>query len=260
MILSAPAKINLFLRITGKRDDGFHAIETLFLPISELADTLKIEFIPDGKRAISVKCDHPSVPCGKDNLCWKAADLILNALKVTDSIRVVIRKRIPVAGGMGGGSSDAGTLIRALQERYGFLPDLGAAAALECGSDVPFFLNPVPSIGTGRGEILTPVHGIQIPEIRIIPMNFPISAKWAYTHLAPGWKEDPRTLEDMLTALKNGNFSDAAKFLRNDLAPAVFEKFPILKHKKELFERENPDWKVQLSGSGATLFAIRFQD
>ena len=259
MILSAPAKVNLFLKVAGKLPNNFHAIETLFVPLTTVADELELHLTADGKRKISVVCDHPMVPDGEKNLCWKAAELTLNALGIRDSLHLQIRKRIPVAGGMGGGSSDAGTLIKALQQTYGFLPDGGAAIALECGSDVPFFLNPTPSTGFGRGEILTPLDGLHLPEIRIIPMDFPISAKWAYTHLAPETEGDPRRLEDMIFALRSGDFHSAAELLRNDLAPAAFRKFPLLAWTKQRFEEENPGWVVQLSGSGATLFAINSQ-
>ena len=259
MLFRTPSKINLFLRVTGKLPGGFHSIETLFLPLTQPADELEVDFIADGKKNIILESDHPAVPCDERNLCWKASTLVMNALKITDSLRIRLRKKIPVAGGMGGGSSDAGAMIRILQERYGNLPDLGAAIALECGSDVPFFLNPEPSVGRGRGEILSPAKGLRLPEIRIIPMDFPISAKWAYQHLSPEINSDSRSLDDMLIALQKGDFESVAYLLRNDLAPAVFRKFPVLEWTKRKFEEENPGWKVQLSGSGATLFAIRYK-
>ena len=257
MLLLAPSKVNLFLRITGALPGGFHSIETLFLPLRNPADELEIRFVPDGRRNISVRCSHPAVPCGKKNLCWKAVSLTLDALKISDSIEVEIRKNIPVAGGMGGGSSDAAAVISAMQKHYGRLPDGGTEIAIACGSDVPFFLNPVASTGCGRGEKLTPVEGLKIPEIRIIPMYFPISAAWAYSHVSEKTKRDSRSLEDLIAALRSGDFSRAAALMRNDLAPAAFRKFPLLELAGKKFEAENPGWKVQLSGSGATLFAVR---
>lgn len=256
MILRACSKINLFLKVTGILPGGFHSIETLFFPIQDPADELELRFLSDGKRMISVECGHPAVPENNGNLCWKAASLMLDALNVTDSIFIRIRKNIPVAGGMGGGSSDAAAVITGMQRQYGMLPDGGRKIALECGSDVPFFLDPVPSVGRGRGEILTPVKGLRVPEIRILPMNFPVSAKWAYSHLAEEIRNDTRSIERLIQALRNADFSSAAALLRNDLAPAVFRKFPVLELAREKFETENPGWKVQLSGSGATLFAF----
>ena len=257
MIVQTPSKVNLFLKVAGKLPNGFHAIETLFVPLQNPSDELELQFFPDGKQDIKVACAHPAVPCDERNLCWKAAKKVLTALGVTDSVSITIRKNIPVAGGMGGGSSDAGAVITALQKQYGFLDDNGAVIALECGSDVPFFLNPTPSAGFGQGEILTPVDGLILPEIRIIPMDFPISAKWAYQNLAPETKNDSRTLDEMIEALRAGDFKAVAELLRNDLAPAAFRKFPLLEMTRQKFEAENPGWKVQLSGSGATLFAVR---
>ena len=223
----------------------------------EYSDELELEFSAGGEQKIRVSCTHPAVPEEEGNLCWKAAKLTFSALGINDSVSIRIRKNIPVAGGMGGGSSDAAAVINAIQQKYGFLPDKGASIALECGSDVPFFLNPVPAVGFGRGEILTPVDGLFLPEIRIIPMNFPISAKWAYQHIAPETKEDTRTLDEMIEALRQADFSRAAGLLRNDLAPAAFRKFPLLEAVKRDFEKKNPGWFVQLSGSGATLFAVK---
>lgn len=257
MIVQTPSKVNLFLKVAGKLPNGFHAIETLFVPLKTPSDELDLQFSADGKQEIKVTCAHPGVPCDERNLCWKAAKKVLSALGVTDSVSITIRKNIPVAGGMGGGSSDAGAVITALQKRYGFLDDKGFAIALECGSDVPFFLNPTPSTGFGQGEILTPVEGLILPEIRIIPMDFPISAKWAYQNLAPETKNDSRTLDEMISALRAGDFKSVAELIRNDLAPAAFRKFPLLEMTRQKFEAENPGWKVQLSGSGATLFAVR---
>lgn len=258
MIIQTPAKINLFLRVTGTLPGGFHSIETLFVPVPEFSDKLEITTVPDGKQNISVRCDLAAVPAGKDNICAAAAQKVLNVMQISDSVEIFIEKKIPLSGGMGGGSSDAAAVILALQKKYGDLPDHGKQIALECGSDVPFFLNPVASIGKGRGEILTPAENLSIPEIKIIPMNFPTSAKWAYQNLQPETEHDPRTLNDMLSVLRDGNFSAAAKLMRNDLAPAVFRKFPILELSRRDFEEKNPGWKVQLSGSGSTLFAIRY--
>ena len=257
MIIQTPSKVNLFLKVAGKLPNGFHAIETLFVPLNMPSDELELQFSADGKQEIKVSCAHPGVPCDERNLCWKAAKKVLSALSVTDSVSITIRKNIPVAGGMGGGSSDAGAVITALQKQYGFLDDKGAAIALECGSDVPFFLNPTPSTGFGQGEILTSVEGLILPEIRIIPMDFPISAKWAYQNLAPETKDDPRSLDEMISALRAGDFKAVTELIRNDLAPAAFRKFPLLEMTRQKFEAENPGWKVQLSGSGATLFAVR---
>ena len=254
MKIIAKSKINLYLRVVGKRPDNYHEIETLFLPINDPADELEIEFIEDGKSNIRVTSDV-SLPEDCDNLCGKAALAVFRELGVSHSIRIFIRKRIPVTAGMGGGSSDAAAVIRSIQQKYGALPDGGFSAALSCGADVPFFLNEIPAIGRGVGEILTPVSGLKLPKIKIVPMNFPVSAAWAYKHLKA--ENDTRSLNDLIAALRAGDFPAASKLLRNDLANALWEKFPILQIEKEKLIAEGAS-AVQITGSGPTLFALYF--
>lgn len=252
MQCTAPSKINLFLRICGTLPNGYHEIETLFVPLADPCDELDIEFTDDGKGEIRVSSDAP-LPKDGDNLCGRAARAVCSALGIAPSVRIFIRKRIPVAAGMGGGSSDAAAVILALQKRYGALPDGGHAAALSCGADVPLFLNPVPSIGRGIGDRLEPVENLCIPPVLICPMHFPVSTPWGYRHI----KEtgDQRTLDDLLRALKSGDFEKIATLLRNDLAPALWDKFPLLHIRKEQLLAAGA-LAVQITGSGPTLYAI----
>ncbi len=252
MKIAAPSKINLYLRVCGTLPNGYHEIETLFLPLSDPCDELDIEFTEDGRGEISVSSDLP-LPRDGDNLCGRAARAVCSALGITPSIRIFIRKRIPVAAGMGGGSSDAAAVILATQKRYGTLPDGGHAAALSCGADVPLFLHPVPSIGRGVGDRLEPVEGLHLPPVLICPMRFPVSTPWGYRHIKQ--TGDSRTLNDLLSALKAGNFTEASTFLRNDLAPALWDKFPILQIRRQQLLNAGA-LEVQITGSGPTLYAL----
>ena len=197
-IVRAVSKLNLYLRVLGKLPNGYHEIETLFLPLTTPSDELEITFRDDGKGEFEIRSDVP-LPTGRDNLCGKAADAVCSALGIRPSISINLRKRIPVAAGMGGGSSDAAALLLAVQERYGFLPDRGAEVALSCGADVPFFLDPRPSVGRGLGERLTPLDGIAEPPILILPMPFPVPTPWSYRHLVR--TEDDRSIDDLIAAL-----------------------------------------------------------
>lgn len=251
-IVRAVSKLNLYLRVLGELPNGYHEIETLFLPLTTPSDELEITFRDDGKGEFEIRSDVP-LPTGRDNLCGKAADAVCSALGVRPSISVNLRKRIPVAAGMGGGSSDAAALLLAVQERYGFLPDRGAAVALSCGADVPFFLDPRPSVGRGLGERLTPLDGIAEPPILILPMPFPISTPWSYRHLVR--TEDNRSIDDLIAALRKRDYEQAAHFLRNDLSEAAWRKFPLLTLAKNRLE-ELGALGVQITGSGPTLFAL----
>lgn len=255
MKITAKSKINLYLRVVGERPDHYHEIETLFLPLDDPADELEIDFLEDGKGSVRVTSSDATLPEDEDNLCGKAARAVFRELGLSHSIRIFIRKRIPVAAGMGGGSSDAASVIRAIQQKYGSLPDGGFAAALSCGADVPFFLLETPAIGRGVGEELIPVSGLKLPRIRIVPMNFPVSAAWAYKHIKV--ENDDRSLDDLIAALRTGDFRSASKLLRNDLANALWEKFPILRMEKEKLIAEGAA-AVQITGSGPSLFALYF--
>ncbi len=256
MNVRACSKINLYLRVCGTLPDGYHEIETLFLPLNDPADELEISFRDDGRGELDVSSDT-ALPTGRDNLCGKAAEAVCAALKIRPSISIHIRKRIPVAAGMGGGSSDAAAVINAVQSRYGFLPDRGASAALSCGADVPFFLNPVPCIGRGLGERLTPLAGLPVPPILIVPMPFPIPTPWSYRHIVH--TDDTRSIGELVSALRTRDYGRAAQFLRNDLAVAAWNKYPLLTLAAERLKALGA-LGVQITGSGPTLFALFADD
>ena len=138
ILLRAPAKLNLYLRVIGKRPDGYHEIETLFERI-DLADELTLEAHPD---QLLLTCDDPTLSCGEDNLVLNAARLLRQVSGTMQGARIHLIKRIPIAAGLGGGSSDAAATLVGLNQLWGLglepgrLQELGASL----GSDVPFFL------------------------------------------------------------------------------------------------------------------------
>ena len=259
LFLETPGKINLYLEVKGKMASGYHEILTLFYPVS-LCDQVTLQFNDSGR--ISCSCTEPSVPVDERNLAVRGAMLYYQAAGLTcPGLEIRIIKRLPVAGGMGSGSSDAGAVLRLLQQHCnGALEDaVLKRIALEIGSDVPFFLNAVPSMGGGRGEELSPVEKVSafsLP-LLLLPGSFPVSAAWAYGH----WRESvtepvpgSETPEELIRALQEKDFERAGTLLRNDLACCVLEKFPLLR----ILEREvrETSGHVLLSGSGPTLFAL----
>ena len=153
--LDAPAKVNLGLRIRGRRADGYHLIESLFAPL-DLADTvaLRVEEADAPEVSLQVEGGEISVPTGPENLVWRAARAFLEAAELAARVEIGLVKRTPAAAGLGGGSSDAAAVLRGLVRAF---PDALEPAALEAlglslGADVPFFLNPEPAWVTGVGE------------------------------------------------------------------------------------------------------------
>ena len=252
--LETPGKINLYLEIKGKRADSWHELLTLFYPVRSLSDRIGLRF---GGEGIRIRCSLPGVPVNEDNLAVKAVKAFYAAAgKPCPGMEIELEKQIPAAGGMGGGSSDAGAVLRLLQENSGCpLPaEKLASAALSVGSDVPYFLNPVPSVGRGRGELLTPVDLPENLPLVLIPGCFPISAAWAYRH----WQEVPQTNcsdpDKLLQLLKGGDYAGAGNLLRNDLEPAALRKFPLLAKFAALLRGSGG--APLMSGSGSTMFAL----
>lgn len=150
--LSAPAKINLTLRITGRRADGYHTLESVMQEIS-LADTVQVEKIPQG---IFISCNKDHIPTGEKNICYRAAAKYFEESRLSGGVKITLKKNIPDGAGMGGGSSDGAAVLKALSHLYPSKVDL-AKIAVKIGADVPFFLTGKTALCQGIGEEITPI-------------------------------------------------------------------------------------------------------
>ena len=247
MQVFAPAKINLSLKILGRRDDGFHEVETLIARIS-LCDEIKIDK-DHAKRGIEFRCDDPSVPQGDSNLAVRAARAFFAVTKVTPAILIELKKKIPHGAGLGGGSSDAATTLLALNQLFDAnltreeLAKLGATA----GSDVPFFVFESTAICRGRGELVTP---IQLPEnlsILLLKPAFAVPTEWAYSR----WQDSQE-----IPGISYAAQQLAHRTFINDLERPVFEKFVFLAQVKMWLLRQPEVGAALMSGSGSTVFAV----
>ncbi len=267
--LTTPAKINLYLRVPEKLDNGYHIVQTIFAPIEELFDV--IDLIVHDKECLKFNCDADvaEVPNDDSNLCLKAAKLFAEMTKIKPCWEIHLHKNIPVAAGMGGGSSDAAAILRLLNHHYNNILNRTQLKkiAVKIGADVPFFLAPQFSTAEGIGDILTPL--IEVPlktsenavKVMIISPSFPVSAKWAYNHLPISTFSDNNTSEcgnmypKMEEALRARNSLDIAKLLQNDLEYSVEKKFPLLTMiRRSLYDVGANG--VLMSGSGSTMFGI----
>lgn len=248
-------KVNLFLRVAGRRADGYHTLETVFFPLGFPSDTLEADL--DAAPGIALEADVPGVPAGPDNLVCRAAARYAEAAGLSPRWRFGLIKRVPVAAGLGGGSADAAAALRLLEARYGALGKKELARiALELGADVPFFLDPRPALARGVGEELEFVTAAAGLPLVLVNPGFPVSAKWAYRRFdLDGAAAGAVTSEGVLAGLARGDWELVARSVRNDLAPALWRKFPVLTlAKNELTARGA--LAVEVSGSGPTLFAV----
>ena len=240
----APAKINLTLRVLGKRADGFHEIETLIVPLG-LADRLTIEEA-DGW---SFSCDDPTVPEGEENLVVRAARLFFAETGVKESVRMRLTKTIPHGAGLGGGSSDAAAALRILDGFYG--TRLGRERmmqlAAELGSDVPVFVDGGAAWCRGRGEIVERADFTARVPVLLLKPEFGVPTPWAYKH----WK-DSRPLQGVRYEAQLLPWGRLA----NDLERPVFEKYLALGAMKEWLRRQPEAAGALMSGSGSTMFAV----
>lgn len=245
--LKAPAKINLSLRILGKREDGFHEIDTLMTPL-ELHDELRIS----PAETFSFHCSDPTLPTNADNLVVRAARLFADKTGWNPTVRIDLEKRIPHGAGLAGGSSNASAALNGLNQLSPApIPetDLMAMAA-EIGSDVPFFLQPSPARCQGRGEIVVSQslpEDVRDLEILLVKPPFGVSTPQAYRAWADSKPVPGLFYEEQKTPCGN---------LVNDLERPVFAKYPILGLIKDRLRQSSGALAALMSGSGSTLFGL----
>ncbi|MDI6874305.1 4-(cytidine 5'-diphospho)-2-C-methyl-D-erythritol kinase [Candidatus Solincola sp.] len=255
-LLKAPAKINLYLEVGPRRADGYHRVRTVLQAV-EWFDLVELEVEPGG-RGISLEVEGEA-PTGEDNLCHRAAELFLEAAGISAGVRIKLTKDIPVAAGLGGGSSDAAAVLRGLDYLTG--AGLGGEnlfrLASRLGSDVPFFLLGGTVLGEGRGEVVTPA--VQAPSLPVVLANpgKGLSTAEVYRRfdLLPAGEPPaggPRSLLDSLAA---GDVGGVAAHLYNALQEAACALLPELAGILIAARRTGAPG-VLLSGSGPTVFML----
>ena len=253
---STPGKINLLLRITGCREDGFHELLTLFHAVPEVRDEIRADF--EAAPGIAVACDSPGVPENRDNIVWRAASAFARKRGVAPCWEFEIGKKIPAAAGMGGGSSDAGCVLALLDRRFpGLAREELVGLAAGVGADVPFFLDPGDAAARGIGEKLEKRAPLPMPPMLLVSPGFPVSAAWAYRHLErlTPIAQAEEELAALESALRRKDFRSAAALCANDLESPLFAKFPLLTLLKNELDSRGA-LCVRVSGSGPVLFAL----
>jgi 4-diphosphocytidyl-2-C-methyl-D-erythritol kinase len=272
--------LNLGLRVLGLRDDGYHLLESLFVPL-ELADRLRLEMgklepaasgraVEIGFEMVAGK-DLPagsSFPEASENLAVRAARAFLEAAGVSGSLSIRLEKSIPIGAGLGGGSSDAGAVLRVLRDQHpgAVSPDALLGIAARLGADVPFFLTPEPSVVRGIGEQIAPLEGL--PELWILLVNPGVPLATAEVFAGFDRETSALTLDrtrSTMRALKGLSGGSRAQeslskafdsgLLENDLEAAATRLCPAVGFQKERLGDLGARWSA-MSGSGATVYGV----
>jgi len=256
--LLSPAKLNLFLKVINKRPDGYHNLITLFERI-DLCDEITVTLNPGSR--IHISCDHPEVPVGTKNLVYRATRLLKEKLTIAQGVNIRIKKKIPVAAGLGGGSSNAAAVLLGLNRLWRLslnrqeLVNFGKLI----GSDVPFFLYDCSwAVGTQRGDVIQNVPlKTKLWQILVVP-RIKVYSREVFTRLRlPPKMQLTKKMADvnMVPALRKNDLSYVGKLLSNDLESTVTQLHPnIIKLKNKL--RSLKTLGVCLSGSGPAVFGL----
>jgi 4-diphosphocytidyl-2-C-methyl-D-erythritol kinase len=248
-VVRAHAKINLTLRVLGRREDGFHELRTIFQSVA-LHDTLTFRSTAG---PFTIECDAADVPCDRRNLVWQAADRVWRASGRRGplrGVRVTIRKRVPPQAGLGGGSSDAAATLVALDALWKtrLSPDRLSALAAAVGSDVPFFLLGGTALGLGRGEQLFSLPALPRTPIVLVRPPCGVATADAYAWLSGLVRRTPAASQTMAVP-----WSPQPLAIENDLEGAVLPRMPLVARACRMLRRAGAT-AVLMSGSGSAVF------
>ncbi|UCE81680.1 MAG: 4-(cytidine 5'-diphospho)-2-C-methyl-D-erythritol kinase [Deltaproteobacteria bacterium] len=263
----APAKVNLGLRVLGKRSDGYHDLLSLMVPVN-LCDGLQLELCSQG---IELHCPNSDLPTGEANLVYRAAQLVLSGCQRSEGVRIELTKKIPVGAGLGGGSSDAATTLVAMNELLGRplahqdLYPLG----LQLGADVPFFLLGRWARAEGIGDRLTPLENVPTLWTVLVHPHFKVSTRWAYENLTLTSKpneskfnylgdtsaEEMAASHQRLLDRQQLTLEDMLPLLVNDFEPLVFGHYPQLHDLRTALLAAGARAAL-MTGSGPTLVGL----
>lgn len=251
--IAAPAKINLSLDITGKLENGYHALDTIMQTIS-IED--KITLAKTG-RQISVLCDHPQVPQGNGNICHKAAEAFFEKTALEGGVIITIDKNIPVAAGLAGGSSDAAAVIKGLNLLYGTgltqreMCEIG----LKCGADVPYCIVAGTCRAKGIGEKLTKLPSFAGVYIVLVVPDFFVSTAWAYKNYDLNKTDEKPRTEELISYIRGRDIKNTAERMANVLESVTAKKHPEIREIKHDIKKSGACGSV-MSGSGPSVFGL----
>jgi len=266
--IRAHAKINLFLDVLHKRPDGYHEIETVFQSI-KLADEIILRKFSTG---IKINCEHPQVPLDESNLAYRAAKLLFEASGFSEGVEITIKKKIPVAAGLGGGSADAAGTLVGLNRLFelGYEHEQLMQFGAKLGADIPFCILGGTALGRGIGEILTPLPPFGNVWMVLVNPGFMVSTAWVYQNLHLhtfnfdsknpksqnlGLTKSPKNVNILTYQLRTHNLRKICGGLFNALEKVVVNEYPVIWDLKNQL-KESGALSTLMSGSGPTVFAL----
>jgi 4-diphosphocytidyl-2-C-methyl-D-erythritol kinase len=243
----------LSLRILGRLRDGYHAIDSVMVPIS-LCDVLEIRKPHKATEWITVRCDQPDVPSGERNLAYQAAARILGDAAIREAVDIRIHKQIPVGAGLGGGSSDAAATLLGLNQLFhlGYSARKMAKIASRIGADVPFFIYRRAARVRGKGEVVRPLSEFSPLWFVVLFPGFPVSTRWAYQNVS---LKLTRVVRNTSIIASLTDCRRLARNLTNDLEAVTLRRYPKLRGLKERLVAEGA-LAALMSGSGSSVFGI----
>jgi 4-diphosphocytidyl-2-C-methyl-D-erythritol kinase len=248
----APAKINLFLRVTGRRTDGYHELDSVFVPIS-LCDRVGLSVRPSHASTVLLRCNWPGLGPAEENLAVRAARAFMVEFAIQAEVMIELHKEIPPGAGLGGGSSNAGAVLRLMAELCGVDDSMKLGAiAVKLGGDVPFFLNPVPARVRGIGEEIEPLTVFAPLQLVVAVPPIVVPTAEIFARLSPAnWSGSAS--DETVRALAAGRVSQDA--LINDLAGVATGRWPAIAELKVILEECGAEGAA-MSGSGGAVFGV----
>lgn len=256
MLVKAYAKINISLDVVGKREDGYHYLRMLMQNV-DLYDVISLNRM---KERITISCNKPYVPKDERNLAYKAAECFFQTFQVGGGVEIHIKKNIPVAAGLAGGSSNAAAVLKAMRELFApnVTDDELLKLGLTIGADVPFCMIGGTALCEGIGEIITPLKPFRNQILVLIKPPFGVSTKEVYESLDITKIYRHPDTEKIIQAMEEENLRDIGSNMRNVLENVTLRKHAVLKEIKDLMTAYG-SVGAMMSGSGPTVFGF-FED
>lgn len=253
--VEAPAKVNLLLEVIGRRSDGYHELSSVVQAL-DLSDLVVLTPLGEGEAMLEVE-GRFSLPTGERNLTMKALRAMERHVGHSLPVEIILRKRIPVAAGLGGGSSDAAAVMEGLNRlfRLGITREGLMDLAASVGSDVPFFFSGGGAIIRGRGEVVTPLASLGRRHVLLCVPSVAVSTAEVYAALPPECHRLPSDSLPLVTALRNDDIEGAGRFFFNSLESVVLDRYPQVRALKDLLAAAGGQGCL-MSGSGSAVFCL----